>query len=66
MNEAGKADDSRTAANFKKGPLTEFAETTLTGTGWLPEPIRIAPERPEATTFASFDDEDQEVKNTQE
>jgi hypothetical protein len=32
----------------------------------LPEPIRIAPERPEDTTFASFDDEDQEVNNTQE
>jgi hypothetical protein len=46
MSEAGKADDARSAANFKKGPLAEFAETTLTGTGWLPEPIRIAPERP--------------------
>ena len=66
MSEAGKADDARSAANFKKGPLAEFAETTLTGTGWLPEPIRIAPERPEDATFASFDDEDQEVNHTDE
>ena len=42
MTEAGKANSS--AASLKKGPLTELAETTLAGTGWLPEPIRIAPE----------------------
>ena len=65
MSEAGKADDARNAANLKKGPLAEFAETTLKGTGWLPEPIRIAPERPEDTTFAQ-DDENEEVNHTEE
>lgn len=34
-------------------------------TGWLPEPIRIAPERPEDTTFAQ-DDENEEVNHTEE
>ena len=66
LSEAGKADDARSAANLKKGPLAEFAETTLKASGWLPEPIRIAPERPEDTTFARSDDEDQEVKHTEE
>ncbi len=65
LSEAGKADDARGAANLKKGPLAEFAETTLKGTGWLPEPIRIAPERPEDTTFAQ-DDENEEVNHTEE
>jgi ParB family chromosome partitioning protein len=65
MSEAGKADDARNAANLKKGPLAEFAEATLKGTGWLPEPIRIAPERPEDTTF-SHDDENEEVNHKEE
>jgi ParB family chromosome partitioning protein len=57
MTEAGKANSS--AASLKKGPLAELAETALAGTGWLPEPIRIAPEQPEDTSFALFEDEEE-------
>jgi ParB family chromosome partitioning protein len=57
MTEAGKANSS--AANLKKGPLAELAETTLAGTGWLPEPMRIAPEQPEDTSFALFEKEEE-------
>ena len=57
MAEAGKANSS--AASLKKGPLAELAETTLAGTGWLPEPIRIAPEQPEDKSFALFEDEEE-------
>ena len=57
MTEAGKANSS--AASLKKGPLAELAETTLAGTGWLPEPIRIAPEQPEDTSFALFENEEE-------
>jgi hypothetical protein len=58
LNKAGtKANSS--AANLKKGPLAELAETTLAGTGWLPEPIRIAPEQPEDTSFALFENEEE-------
>jgi ParB family chromosome partitioning protein len=56
MTEAGKANSS--AASLKKGPLAELAETTLVGTGWLPEPIRIAPEQPEDTSFDPPDGEE--------
>ena len=58
LTEAGTAPNSN-AASLKKGPLTELAETTLAGTGWLPEPIRIAPEQPEDKSFALFEDEEE-------
>jgi ParB family chromosome partitioning protein len=63
MSEAGKTDAAHSAANLKKGPLAEFAETTLAASGWLPEPIRIAPGQPEDTTFA---DEEEEVNHPDE
>jgi ParB family chromosome partitioning protein len=40
MTEAGKP-PTIDAAKLKKAELAEFAERTLRGTGWLPEPLRI-------------------------
>ncbi len=54
MTEAGKAPNSNAPAKLKKGPLAELAEKTLAGTGWLPEPIRIAPAQPEDNSFAQL------------
>jgi ParB family chromosome partitioning protein len=65
MTEAGKAPNSNAPAKLKKGPLAELAEKTLAGTGWLPEPIRIAPAQPEDNSFAISDDEE-EVNHTEQ
>ena len=65
MTEAGKAPNSNAPAKLKKGPLAELAEKTLAGTGWLPEPIRIAPAPPEDNSFARSDDEE-EVNHTEQ
>jgi len=59
MTEAGKAPNSNAPAKLKKGPLAELAEKTLAGTGWLPEPIRIAPAQPEDDSFALSNDEEE-------
>ncbi len=65
MTEAGKAPNNNAAAKLKKGPLAELAEKTLAGTGWLPEPIRIATAQPEDNSFAISGDEE-EVTDTEE
>jgi len=62
MTEAGKAPNSNASAKLKKGPLAELAEKTLTGTGWLPEPIRIAPAQPQDNSFAASNDEEEATK----
>ena len=41
MTDAGKAPNSNAPAQLKKSALAELAEKTITGTGWLPEPVRI-------------------------
>ena len=41
MADAGKARNSNAPAQLKKSALAELAEKAITGTGWLPEPVRI-------------------------
>jgi ParB family chromosome partitioning protein len=41
MTEAGKAPNSNAPAQLKKSALAGLAEKAITGTGWLPEPVRI-------------------------
>jgi ParB family chromosome partitioning protein len=41
MTDAGKAPNSNAPAQLKKSALAELAEKAITGTGWLPEPVRI-------------------------
>ena len=66
MTEAGKAPNSNAPAKMKKGPLADLAEKTLAGTGWLPQPIRIAPLPPENSASALSEDEQHEEVDTEQ
>lgn len=37
----------------------------MAGTGWLPEPVRIAPEQPEDRTFGPFKDDEEASEEQQ-
>ena len=66
MTEAGKAPNSNAPAKMKKGPLADLAEKTLAGTGWLPQPIRIATLPPEDSASALSEDEQHEEVDTEQ
>ena len=56
MTESGKAPNSNAPAKMKKGALADLAEKAMAGTGWLPEPIRIAQPRSQSNGLALIED----------
>ncbi len=65
MADSGKPADANTAAKLKKAALADLAEKALAGSGWLPEPIRIAPSVADGNSFELSDDREEVTSEQQ-